>query len=86
MLAAFQPVGATALPSERGSLSPDGVLASWGGPAVTVQTVNLVGVAGTWFYDVLTVEASVNSRTSQGGTAPVRVREQVARWKALLDL
>ena len=37
-------------------------------------------------YDVLTVEASVNSRTSHGGTAPVRVREQVARWKALLDL
>jgi argininosuccinate lyase len=37
-------------------------------------------------FDVLTVEASVNSRTSHGGTAPVRVREQVARWKALLDL
>ncbi len=37
-------------------------------------------------YDVLSVEASVNSRTSHGGTAPVRVREQVARWKALLEL
>jgi argininosuccinate lyase len=35
-------------------------------------------------YDVLTVEASVNSRTSYGGTAPVRVREQVARWKDVL--
>jgi argininosuccinate lyase len=30
-------------------------------------------------YDVLTVEASVASRTSYGGTAPERVREQVAR-------
>jgi len=35
-------------------------------------------------YDVLTVEASVASRTSYGGTSPERVREQVARWKALL--
>ena len=35
-------------------------------------------------FDVLSVDASVNSRTSHGGTAPVRVREQVARWKALL--
>jgi argininosuccinate lyase len=35
-------------------------------------------------YDVLSVEASVNSRTSYGGTAPVRVREQVARWKEQL--
>lgn len=35
-------------------------------------------------YDVLSVEASVNSRTSYGGTAPVRVREQVARWKERL--
>lgn len=37
-------------------------------------------------YDVLSVEASVNSRTSHGGTAPERVREQVARWKGLLAL
>jgi argininosuccinate lyase len=35
-------------------------------------------------YDVLSVEASVNSRTSYGGTAPLRVREQVSRWKDLL--
>ena len=35
-------------------------------------------------YSVLTVEASVNSRTSYGGTSPVRVREQIARWKELL--
>ncbi|WP_425093169.1 argininosuccinate lyase [Tropicimonas sp. S265A] len=32
-------------------------------------------------FTVLGVENSVASRTSYGGTAPVRVREQVARWK-----
>jgi argininosuccinate lyase len=36
-------------------------------------------------YDVLTVEASVRSRRSYGGTAPERVREQIARWKDLLS-
>jgi argininosuccinate lyase len=35
-------------------------------------------------FDVLSVEASVASRASHGGTAPERVREQVARWKELL--
>ncbi|VDC23271.1 argininosuccinate lyase [Pseudogemmobacter humi] len=35
-------------------------------------------------FSVLGVENSVNSRTSYGGTAPVRVREQIARWKAAL--
>jgi len=35
-------------------------------------------------YSVLGVENSVRSRTSYGGTAPERVREQIARWKALL--
>jgi argininosuccinate lyase len=35
-------------------------------------------------YDVLSVEASSASRTSLGGTAPVRVREQVGRWQAIL--
>jgi argininosuccinate lyase len=35
-------------------------------------------------FDVLSVDASVSSRTSHGGTAPVRVREQVERWKGLL--
>ncbi len=35
-------------------------------------------------YDVLTVEASVASRRSFGGTAPDRVREQVAAWKERL--
>jgi len=36
-------------------------------------------------FDVLSVEASVNSRTSYGGTAPVRVREQIAKAKTELD-
>ncbi len=35
-------------------------------------------------YSVLTVEASVASRTSFGGTAPVRVREQIAWWRSRL--
>ena len=35
-------------------------------------------------YAVLGVENSVASRTSYGGTAPSRVREQVARWRAAL--
>jgi argininosuccinate lyase len=35
-------------------------------------------------FDVLGVEASVRSRTSYGGTAPERVREQIAEAKASL--
>jgi argininosuccinate lyase len=35
-------------------------------------------------YDVLTPAASVASRVSYGGTAPARVRAQVARWKEIL--
>jgi argininosuccinate lyase len=35
-------------------------------------------------FDVLTVEASVASRRSHGGTAPARVAEQAAHWKAML--
>ncbi|THD83567.1 argininosuccinate lyase [Aliigemmobacter aestuarii] len=35
-------------------------------------------------FDVLGVENSVRSRRSYGGTAPDRVREQIARWKAAL--
>jgi argininosuccinate lyase len=37
-------------------------------------------------YDVLTVEASVRSRSSYGGTAPERVREQIAAAKEQLGL
>jgi argininosuccinate lyase len=35
-------------------------------------------------FSVLTVEASVASRTSYGGTAPVQVRAQVKRWREVL--
>jgi argininosuccinate lyase len=35
-------------------------------------------------FGVLGVDNSVRSRTSFGGTSPVRVAEQVARWKELL--
>jgi argininosuccinate lyase len=35
-------------------------------------------------FDVLGVENSVNSRTSYGGTAPMQVRAQIARWKGIL--
>jgi len=35
-------------------------------------------------FEVLGVENSVRSRTSFGGTSPIRVAEQVARWKAVL--
>jgi argininosuccinate lyase len=37
-------------------------------------------------FSVLSVEASVASRTSYGGTAPVRVREQIAAAKEELGL
>ena len=37
-------------------------------------------------YDVLSVDASVRSRTSYGGTAPERVREQIAAAKEDLGL
>jgi argininosuccinate lyase len=36
-------------------------------------------------FSVLSVEASVASRTSEGGTAPARVREQVAEWRKRLE-
>jgi argininosuccinate lyase len=35
-------------------------------------------------YDVLSVESSVRSRKSYGGTAPDNVRQQAARWKEVL--
>jgi argininosuccinate lyase len=37
-------------------------------------------------FDVLSIDASVRSRTSYGGTAPTRVREQVAAAKEALGL
>ncbi len=47
-----------------------------------MQSVNPSITAGV--FDVLTVEASVASRISYGGTSPERVREQIARWKEAL--
>jgi argininosuccinate lyase len=35
-------------------------------------------------FSVLTVEASVASRTSYGGTAPANVQREAARWQAAL--
>ena len=35
-------------------------------------------------FDVLSVEASVASRVSEGGTAPERVRAEIARWRERL--
>jgi len=35
-------------------------------------------------YAVLSLEASVKARTSYGGTAPERVREQLKFWKEKL--
>ena len=35
-------------------------------------------------FSVLTVDASVASRTSLGGTAPVNVAREAARWLAVL--
>jgi argininosuccinate lyase len=35
-------------------------------------------------FSVLTVDASVASRTSQGGTAPANVAREAARWLAAL--
>ncbi|MEM7494284.1 MAG: argininosuccinate lyase, partial [Pseudomonadota bacterium] len=37
-------------------------------------------------FSVLTVEASVASRQSYGGTSPLRVREQVQQWTQRLGL
>jgi len=41
---------------------------------------------GERVYDVLSVDASVRSRISFGGTAPARVREQIAAAKETLGL
>jgi argininosuccinate lyase len=37
-------------------------------------------------YAVLSASASMQSRVSYGGAAPVRVKEQVTAWKARLGL
>ncbi|MFS4437946.1 argininosuccinate lyase [Paracoccaceae bacterium GXU_MW_L88] len=52
-------------------------------PALTLDEMQSVhdGITEDVF-NVLTVEASVASRTSYGGTAPSQVRAQIKRWKA----
>ncbi len=47
-----------------------------------MQSVNPAITQGV--FDVLTVDASVASRTSYGGTAPANVRAQIARWRGRL--
>ena len=51
-------------------------------PLAAMQAVH-PGITDAVFA-VLGVENSVASRTSYGGTAPLRVREQIARWKEAL--
>jgi argininosuccinate lyase len=45
-----------------------------------LQAINPAITEG--IFDVLSVEASVASRTSFGGTAPSEVRKQIAWWRA----
>ncbi|MEO0387164.1 MAG: argininosuccinate lyase [Pseudomonadota bacterium] len=51
-------------------------------PLDTLQAVEPAITADV--YEVLTVEASVASRVSYGGTAPEQVRAQIARWRGRL--
>ena len=54
-------------------------------PDLTLEDMQAVHVGiRADVFDVLSVENSVASRMSYGGTAPVRVREQIARWKEAL--
>jgi argininosuccinate lyase len=54
-------------------------------PDLTLQQMQGVHAGITAeVFEVLGVDNSVRSRLSYGGTSPVRVAEQVARWKAAL--
>ena len=54
-------------------------------PDLTLEDMQAVhGDITAEVFDVLGVENSVQSRISYGGTAPMRVREQIARWRALV--
>ncbi|MEC9104671.1 MAG: argininosuccinate lyase, partial [Pseudomonadota bacterium] len=54
-------------------------------PDLTLEDMQGVHAAITdEVFGVLGVHNSVASRLSYGGTAPTRVREQVARWKEAL--
>jgi argininosuccinate lyase len=55
-------------------------------PDLTLEDMQSVHAAITEdVFGVLGVHNSVSSRMSYGGTAPTRVREQIASWKAKLD-
>ncbi|WP_372613672.1 argininosuccinate lyase [Aquicoccus sp.] len=55
-------------------------------PDLTLEDMQSVhGAITDDVFSVLGVANSVASRVSYGGTAPARVREQVARWKAVLE-
>lgn len=55
-------------------------------PALPLETLREIdGRITEGVYEVLSVEASVASRRSYGGTAPEQVRAQIARWKELLQ-
>ena len=53
-------------------------------PLEALQTVDPRITAGV--FDILTVDASVASRASHGGTAPIRVREAIAAARAALKV
>ncbi|MEP3440414.1 MAG: argininosuccinate lyase [Sulfitobacter sp.] len=54
-------------------------------PDITLEQMQSVHADITQdVFSVLTVENSVNSRVSYGGTAPAQVRAQVARWKDIV--
>ena len=55
-------------------------------PQLSLQEMQEVhGTITEDVFGVLGVDNSVRSRTSYGGTSPVRVREQVARWREFLE-
>ncbi|MFY0661872.1 MAG: argininosuccinate lyase [Shimia sp.] len=55
-------------------------------PGLTLEDMQSVHAAITEdVFGVLGVHNSVSSRMSYGGTAPTRVREQIAAWKTKLD-
>ena len=66
---------AVALAEKKGCALADLALAEF-------QTIN-AAITGD-VYAVLTVDASVRSRTSFGGTAPDQVRDQIAWWRQQL--
>lgn len=55
-------------------------------PDLTLEQMQTVNAQITEdVFSVLTVQASVASRVSYGGTAPAQVRAQVARWREVLS-